>query len=351
MATIIETDTWLHEGKRKAMAERISNVLHQQGAGDTQGYIISARNTGWGDCLLSLVSAWYHAKVSAKTLIIDWRSSLYLSDPTLNAFVHYFQSCGELAGVPVVCQDPLNAVKLSGPVYSPIWQRYSDNVKLRNYQESIFIDDIAGVRLSEDKNSSTILYQECLPWAVDFKELSSHVLENIRLKPSIQNQVDSFIARYFNKNMIGVHLRCGNEGDIMNHTKFWRDQEQALERICTAIDVALKKFGSECGLFICSDTREVEQYIKRRYPDVIVRTKVFRASGTGELHHLKNDEQWSAEGLRQMGEDALIEMHLLGACTAIIRFPPESYFSFYASSFKRYRIEFSGVKLMPVIEH
>ena len=351
LATTIEIDSWLHDGKGKAIADQISCALQKPCARSVRGYVISARSTGWGDCLLSLVAAWYHAKVSGRTLIIDWRSSLYLSDTKLNAFVHYYQTCNELAGVPVICQDPLDAVKVSGLVYSPIWERYSDNAKLRKYQQSVFYGDIAGNHLSENNNYSSILYQECLPWVVGFKELSHHVLENIHLKPSIQCQVDSFIACNFNKKIIGVHLRCGNKGDIMEHSRFWQDQEQAIERVCIAIDLALEKFGSDCTVFVCSDTEEVEQNIKRHYPDVIVRNKYFREGGIGELHHLKNDQLLNTHDLQQMGEDALIEMHLLAACTAIIRFPPNSYFSFYASAFKRYRIKFSNDNLMPVIEY
>lgn len=350
MITKIEIDTWVHDGKRKAMAERISSVLQGQDQQGAQGYIISARTTGWGDYLLSLVAAWYHAKASGKTLIIDWRSSLYLSNPELNAFVHYFQSCSEIAGVPVICEDPLGAIRLDGAVYSPIWQRTSRNVRLRDYQARIFHEDIAEDCLSKDRNDSTITYYDCVPWAIEHKELSQHVLKNINLKPLIQSKVDRFIEQKFRQKMIGVHLRCGNQGDTMDHTKFWQNQAQAIERVCTIIDAAVEKFGSDCGLFLCTDTKEVEQTIRQKYPDAIVRAKDFRASGDGELHHFKFDKYSQNDRVLQMGEDALIDMYLLAASDVIVRFPPNSYFSFYASVFKRYRIEFSG-ELMPVIEY
>jgi len=66
---------------------------------------------------------------------------------------------------------------------------------------------------------------------------------------------------------------------------------------------------------------------------------------------MKFDSRENGDQILKMGEDALIDMYLLARCDVLVRFPPDSYFSFFASAFKQYRIVFTEDNMMPVIEY
>ena len=81
-------------------------------------------------------------------------------------------------------------------------------------------------------------------------------------------------------------------------------------------------------MLLCTDSSDVQSALIRRVPGVICRNKLFRKSGEGELHH------WRGASLGR--DDALVELLLLAECDALIRYPPGSFFSFYAAVMKPY---------------
>jgi hypothetical protein len=181
-----------------------------------------------GDCLLSMIGAWYHAWVSDKTLIIDWRNLLYLNDPEQNAYSSFFQIGRTIADVPVLGDDQLSLIRDIGTLYSKIWTPVSSGEPSGHYRERVFFDDLAHNQLAEDYGPTAALYQDCLPWAVDCKNLTRHVLKHVHPKTSIENKISQFSRLHFSKKMISVHLRFGNGGNIMNHAKFWQNEKQAI---------------------------------------------------------------------------------------------------------------------------
>ena len=62
-------------------------------------------------------------------------------------------------------------------------------------------------------------------------------------------------------------------------------------------------------------------------PGSISRPKLYRQPGEGELHG------WGAPLVR---DDALIEMLVVAECDALIRYPPASFFTFYAAVMRRH---------------
>jgi hypothetical protein len=217
------------------------------------------------------------------------------------------------------------------------------------YKEQILANDLLSDAFAA--NGGTAVYESCVCWPLNYKILARHVLQEVRPIPEIEDEIKTYACRNFTGNMIGVHVRYGNQGDIMDHEVFWKDEKSAVDRICAAIELALEKFGSNSGLFLSTDTASIETKLLDRFPRAFVRPKHFRADGTGELHHLKCAASSDAAAMFEMGSDAIIDMFLLAECGVIIRFPPGSFFSHYASVFKRTKIAFSNNKLMPVIEY
>jgi hypothetical protein len=68
---------------------------------------------------------------------------------------------------------------------------------------------------------------------------------------------------------------------------------------------------------------DVQRALCTTIPGVITRPKAFRPPGAGELHCGPDGDQTR--------DDALVEMLLLAEATALVRYPPGSFFSFYAA--------------------
>src|SRR3989442_7048341 len=100
-----------------------------------------------------------------------------------------------------------------------------------------------------------------------------------------------------------------------------------MRRCVAAARAARRRLGRGAVVFLASDSRIVVQAFREQMPDVVVRPKLFRKDGTGELH-------WWPLGFATRA-DALVDMLLLAEGLALVRYPPHSFFSFYASLLKK----------------
>ena len=96
--------------------------------------------------------------------------------------------------------------------------------------------------------------------------------------------------------------------------------------VVCAVRLARAALHQDAPVFLCTDSVDVQNAITSRIKAVFCRDKKFRASGAGELH----DDSEAVAGR----DDALVEMLLLAECHALIRYPPGSFFSFYAAAMK-----------------
>src|ERR1700741_3157534 len=80
-------------------------------------------NAGIGDHLSCLIGAWWLAKRTGRTLVVDWRGSRFNPDPSLtrNCFFSFFESVPSLAGVPVVAGDDVSAITYPEPIWPQKW--------------------------------------------------------------------------------------------------------------------------------------------------------------------------------------------------------------------------------------
>jgi hypothetical protein len=113
----------------------------------------------------------------------------------------------------------------------------------------------------------------------------------------------------------------------MAHARYWADEIEALARCVRAIREARSELGPDAAVFLACDAGRVEAHVRKAIPDLVTRPKLFKAEGRGELH---NGVRYSEV---QGAHDALIEMFLLARSATLVRYPPGSYFSFYASAF------------------
>lgn len=121
-------------------------------------------------------------------------------------------------------------------------------------------------------------------------------------------------------------MRHGNGGYVGNHEKYWVDEEETLRNICRAVATVQAEL-KDSVVFVCTDSSDVLDAVRSSLPNVVVRDKCFRPSGVGELHSYDAIGE-SAD--HDPGRDAVIEMFLLARCEALLCYPPDSYFTFYA---------------------
>lgn len=315
-----------------------------------QKLIVSRRVSGLGDCLISLSSAWYYAKLTGRTLVIDRRWSRYLRERNKNAFSAFFEPLTEIAGVPVISDDSVSTLQYPSPIYS----RYTRKNGLRGlfgqiaqvieiklpfvlaYEDAV-ADELALVRSAQDVEEPTIIFRCCLRDVPMTEEARRSFLAHLKPQKAIQEEIDCYVREQFpGRKVIAVHVRHGNGGNILNHTPYWVDENRAINEICQQIHRARSTLGAECLVFLCTDSKRVLEFIRSRVPNVIAREKYFRPDNTGEMHARKT---FSTQNRSRSGQEAVIEMFLLARADTLLCYPPGSFFSYYA------RICGSGVKI------
>lgn len=303
-------------------------------------YVVSRRWTGWGDCIVSLISAWHYARRTGRTLAVDWRRSRYLADPRRNAFAAYFEPCGAIAGVPVMGDDSVGRLAYPRPVHRSAghlaleglraWQARRGLRPSAEQAEAAYRQAHAeelSLLAGEDCGAATVILECCLSEALPDLASCGTFLAGLVPRPAIRAEVDRFAAAHFSSRpVIAVHVRHGNGDEIGEHAKYWRDPERDLSAVCDGIREAETALGGAGTIFLCTDSARIRDQILARRPGILTRRKHFRADGSGELHAagLLALRRW------RVGRDALVEMLLLARADALVCYPPDSFFSFYA---------------------
>ncbi|MGH7451258.1 MAG: nodulation protein NodZ [bacterium] len=311
-------------------------------------FVISARIAGLGDCLLSLMSAWRYAKLINRTLVIDWRQSLYLRDKNQNAFSAFFEPISAIDGVPVICDDTISLLKFPAPVYlaleqrgklNPFIVRHSYNRLLRKIPPMIALrnsllhqaqrNEVELITSARDVPEPTVKLQGCLPAELSNPEACQTFLDHLKPRQDIQREIDAFANAHFRgRKVIAVHVRHSNGANIIdNHTPYWMNESRAISKICQAIERVRAVLGKDAIVFLCTDSRKVLTMIECSLANVITRKKYFRPENHGELHAYNSI--FNNDGA-QIGKEAVVEMFLLSQGDGLVCYPPDSYFSFYA---------------------
>jgi hypothetical protein len=145
------------------------------------------------------------------------------------------------------------------------------------------------------------------------------------LNEEYQKRADAFYDIHFKgKKVIGVHIRYYNRSLLLSdHTKYWIDEVKALSECLDMIQRAVaESTGSEYVIFLCTDSGMVRDFISGSVENVVTFEKKFGTDLSKELHEELPKETAAA---------TIIEMFLLAKSDVLVRFPPGSWFSHYAS--------------------
>lgn len=271
------------------------------------------RSVGLGDMLLSTCASWRYARDTCRTLVIDWRRSLY-APRDQNLFTLLFEETSEWLGVPVHIAQPDEA---------------SPDPEPTEIEDESAAGEAACALVEKgvDLDRRHVVWRGCLaPTHPPQREMAA-LLSALSPLPDRADALASARRQLLGTGpSIGVHLRHGNGGNILNHTHWW-DDGLAVHRVVETIREARAVIGADAPVVVCTDSREVLDAMTSLVPGVRAVEKRWRSPGDGDLH------LWA--GAAESLSETFVEMFLLAHTTVLIRMPPRSYFSAPAAFIKQ----------------
>jgi len=328
---------------------------------------------GIGDHISCLIGAWWLAKRTGRTLVIDWRGSRFNADSSgkHNCFGDSFALPGDhLGGVPVIADDRVAELDYPLPLFPEKWSpaalASADHLK----HTSIEVDTINQlVTGTEDRPEPTIVINQ---WVSPHppRESVRELLEALVPVDDIAQEADAFWNQAVaGKPAIAIHVRHGNgenighraaywlgpwalvrqlwrnsqtnvhrkglsgkfmdnmpeslvgtPGQRRNETKFYRRIAAEVLRMATLPGLE----GSRPILF--TDAPHVEKGLAAFLPNVVSCPKSQMAEGAGPLHQLTaaSVELTEAGGIRSKGiqgkitHEMFVELELMRRCQGLV---------------------------------
>jgi len=207
-----------------------------------------------------------------------------------------------------------------------VWKKscYKDPTKKGNpwnyYFENIFDIDVKDLKkipkVNHNKDKGTILKSR--------KISSFYINKYLKLKPHIQEKIKVFKEKYFKEYIIGVQIRgFGKVKEINCNNKYlegnWFEKEGIkvgipYELYYKKIDDLLQKH-HKAMIFLCSDSQDIIDKVKKDYGDKIITYDSTRTS-YGEMH--RNPK---IKNRYKLGEDVIIEAYLLSQTNCFVNIP------------------------------
>jgi hypothetical protein len=343
-------DNWT-SGDEPAQAEiQSAKIVTTQTLVMPDRYVLSMRGAGLGDLLVSLCAAWRFARMTHRTLVADWRHSFYTAASNTNLFPFCFEPEPQIAGVPFIANDAIQQMCWPYPRHPFKWndERILQQPFLRpQVSESDRDEALALIRSGTDVVSPTVVFDACLSGGVTCWREARTFFEALQPVQYLVDQAATFRKAYLPPGpSIGLHVRCGNGGDIGTHEPYWQVFAKAIDRCRTAVNMVRTQLDHDATVLLCTDNVEVQRVLVDLLPNVVCRQKAFRGPGTGESTASNSrtrpqaltpalGDRW--HDTEQERDNSLVEMLLLAQCDALIRYPPSSFFSFYPAVMKPWR--------------
>jgi len=161
----------------------------------------------------------------------------------------------------------------------------------------------------------------CAPLLLPRDKLAANaiILEHIHLKEVVQKEIDAFEDAYFDKFVIGLHIRGPGRthGGVPEMRKaFGSSDEVPFEPFFEAVERVISE-NQDAKILACSDSSVVIQAIKARFGNRVISWPALR-SEFGEMHarHPRNlAEEFS--GYR-LGLDVVVEAYLLAKSSFLV---------------------------------
>ncbi|MGB3293854.1 MAG: nodulation protein NodZ [Phormidesmis sp.] len=292
-------------------------------------YLLMKGAAGLGNRVFALVTAILYARLSDRTLAVDWRDNQYSQDGE-NVFFDLF----DLIDIPHARQISSIDSLYSASVYPALWQG-----RLEKSVWEVFKEDLSQQGIKKAGKLATTLGQDIfkkyaysvkkLDYAEDIVIAASYIEEinrmrpffvgdythfrrahkrvifreifhtHLALAPAIQRRFDDFKKIHFQgTQVIGIHIRKSDKA--ISYLRY----KQALAR-------QVERCPDAC-IFLATDNRDVEQELSTLYPRVVTLDKWLPKPG------IKAHGNKDCPDLAEHAVTALLDIVLLASCDYLI---------------------------------
>jgi Nodulation protein Z (NodZ) len=179
---------------------------------------------GIGDHLSCLVGAWWLAKRTNRTLVVDWRGSRFNPDPSMesNCFFSYFSRRDEIGGVEIIADNRVGAFNYPLPVWPPKWTPValaSPNHLSHDFAEIAQANKIVTSEI--DPPEPTIVLSQWLDPPPP-REAVRIFLQCLTPVESIADTAQRFWDAHIGKvPAVAIHIRHGNGENLGSRSAYW----------------------------------------------------------------------------------------------------------------------------------
>jgi Nodulation protein Z (NodZ) len=324
-------------------------------------------NGGIGDHLSCLIGAWWFARQTGRSLVIDWRGSRFNRDRASgrNCFTDFFQSTDSLVGVPTLADDAVGTLPFSDNTFPPKWTR--DNL-VSTAHVSHSADEIVAVNQlvnsGQDRPEPWVAFNQWIAPPPPRDE-TRRLLQELQFAPPIRAAADRWFDQAVgNRQAVAIHIRHGNGENIGSRAGCWlgpwrfarqcvlnervdlhragqhgrfgdnmpeslirtenlRGSERAfLKRVRASVRRMQARLGGAAVPVLFCDSPAVVETATQLMPDLLVPPKAFLAPNAGPLHAPAAAGDASARPtLEQVSFEMCFEMELMRRCSALVCMP------------------------------
>lgn len=279
---------------------------------------------GLSNRLQAVMAGVAYCLLTGRALCVDWRDGMY-SDDFSNMFARWF----ELRGIQTAtCEEAVD--RAAHGLYPLFWQPWMGEAVPVEYlfpgndhmlpqsvaQSSLDFTDLAlpqpvlvgwGWDLGPAQRLIPLL-REKLPrfaHAPDHDIVRRLLVEHIIPAADLKAEADAFAAR-LDADTVGIHIR---------HT----DMQSPLDRMLHTLGEVAGRGKDGRSIFLTTDNRHVEALVRRLFPRVITRERLYQGDDIPLHCHVPGISN------ERKGRDALLDMLLLARCRHIIHYRPSSF--------------------------
>ncbi|MDA4846344.1 nodulation protein NodZ [Hoeflea poritis] len=244
--------------------------------------------------------AWRYAKVTGRTLIVDWRDTTYHSNRNVNLFAQLFEPAESIGGVRILTNS-LDRLELPGP------RLVTDKENFEYVDRALYYDrDLPFPVVEIRAGISPRLYRRFL-----YEDGFDGFIRGLVMKPHFEHQIADFLEQNFSgRRVVGVHVRHGNgeSGHFQNAGRSISDLDHLIQDIKTKLYRYLK---DNYTLFLATDSPAVLDGFQRNSLKYVAR-KQWRPPADSGASLVKGSECPDGEVVN--AANAWIDMYLLGCC-------------------------------------
>lgn len=327
---------------------------------------------GIGDHLSCLVGAWWLARRTDRTLVVDWRGSRFSADPSgrHNCFNDYFESRHRLAGVDVITDDRVGAIDYPTPIFPEKWtpaiMTTPDHMR-HTAAEIAVVNQI--VASGKDPIASTVVLNQ---WIMPPppREAVSTLLDELHAIEPIRTEAQRFWDEHIGSaSTVAIHLRHGNGENLGPRAAYWLGpfslvrqlainirknvhgsglsgrfsdnmptslvgtpaqaaaERRFYQRIAAEVSGLAKSAGMKkfVPILFC-DSAQAIRGMRDVLPSITVRPKRLLGQGEGPLHQIDANEIQHSEygGIRNKGIagtitfEMFVELELMRRCDGLV---------------------------------